>query len=645
MRLKRLILENIGVFVNKNEFDFESTKPIVLIGGMNGRGKTTILESVLLALYGKRSGNLIGNHQKFEKYLEKISNLNGEEKLCLVELEFQVSESQEELVYRVQRSWNIKTKKIKLDTKVWKNNERDYALSSSWDLFIEEILPHAVAPFFFFDGEKISELASSENEEQISSSIKSLLGVDIIERLIKDLKTMESQKVKVIKENGYSKDLQAQETKIKDNIEQYQRLVEELRKAKYEYTYTDKELEELEDKYVVAGGEFALYKADIEKRREQAVIQKENIDSQLLEMAAGNLPLKMVDDLLEDILQASELEKEEKEIEIFLRKGKGLYEEYKKIDEKSHFNDFFSYVESKKNHTSIVYNLDGETQYRLKNIGDICDLESDRVKSLLKEKKILDEKIENLETYLQIKVDDEVIDNLFEKIKTKTASKAILGERIAKYEEELEILENKRTGLEQGRLHLLEKVVEDLENVDEAKREIRYIQQEIRILDAYKLKLQSMKVGMLSRKMTECLKRLIAKDGLIDKIILDSKTLTFTYYNKKNQKIDKMSLSAGEKQLLVIAMLWALGICANTAFPLIIDTPLARLDSVHRKSLISNYFPFASEQVIILSTDQEIAEGDYAVLKKYIGKEYTLLYHEATMSSTVEEGYFGRTEK
>lgn len=100
-------------------------------------------------------------------------------------------------------------------------------------------------------------------------------------------------------------------------------------------------------------------------------------------------------------------------------------------------------------------------------------------------------------------------------------------------------------------------------------------------------------------------------------------------------------LSSGEKQILVIAMLWALGICSKSNFPLIIDTPLARLDSVHRLSLIENYFPKASEQVIILSTDQEITYSDYRALKKYVGKEYTLMYDEETMSSSIQAGYFG----
>ena len=94
-------------------------------------------------------------------------------------------------------------------------------------------------------------------------------------------------------------------------------------------------------------------------------------------------------------------------------------------------------------------------------------------------------------------------------------------------------------------------------------------------------------------------------------------------------------------RILVIAMLWALGICSKAEFPLIIDTPLARLDSVHRTSLIENYFPKASDQVIILSTDQEITEKDYRELKKYVGREYTLVYDVETMSSSIRPGYFG----
>ena len=160
-------------------------------------------------------------------------------------------------------------------------------------------------------------------------------------------------------------------------------------------------------------------------------------------------------------------------------------------------------------------------------------------------------------------------------------------------------------------------------------------------MESYRRKLQALKADHLAEQMTECFRKIIAKKGLIQEIRIDHETLEFSYYKQDGQQIGHQMLSSGEKQMLVIAMLWALGICSRAEFPLIIDTPLARLDSVHRASLIENYFPKASEQVIILSTDQEITEQDYQALKKYVGREYTLVYDVETMSSSIQPGYFG----
>ncbi len=177
--------------------------------------------------------------------------------------------------------------------------------------------------------------------------------------------------------------------------------------------------------------------------------------------------------------------------------------------------------------------------------------------------------------------------------------------------------------------------------MDENLRIVTYAQMQIELMENYRKKLQALKADDLAEQMTECFQKIIAKKGLIQKIRIDHETLEFSYFNKNGQKVDHQMLSSGEKQILVIAMLWALGICSKAEFPLIIDTPLARLDSVHRTSLIENYFPKASDQVIILSTDQEITEKDYRELKKYVGREYTLVYDVETMSSSIRPGYFG----
>lgn len=641
MKLKKLVLQNIGAFLNRNEISFECNKPIVLIGGLNGRGKTTILESVLVGLYGKRAGNLIDNHQKFEDYLYKISNKHGESVECFIELSFQIDADKESWDYQIRRYWDREKKRLKMYTDVWKNGNKDKALSESWDMFIEEILPQAVAPFFFFDGEKISKLASEENEEQISNSIKALLGVDVIERLIRDLRVIESNKVKEIHRNQAAEELQQKERQIEEINEKIQLIEKNLEEHRKKSLLIENNLEILEEKYAAAGGYYAVQRKSIEKEYEQTTEKKCEIDDKLLEMAAGDLPLNMVNGLLDDVyIQAAE-EQQQKEVEILLKRIPELYEEYKKINQITDMDAFISFIGDRLKTTPAIYDLDEDSGFRLKRMNEVLCGEVEETRQLMSAKKRFVQRLDELENYLLIKVDDVVVNEIFEDIKEKTALKAVYNEKVTRMENDLEDLNEALVKMEKSRTRMLENVVRSLENEDEAKRIVKYTEQQINILRTYRIELQSMKVGNLSKKMSECFKRLISKEGLIDNIYIDPETLDFSYYNAQGQKVDKRILSAGEEQLLVIAMLWALGICANTEFPLIIDTPLARLDSYHRTSLINNYFPYASQQVIILSTDQEIGDSEYALLKPNVGREYMLKYHKDTMNSTIEEGYFG----
>ena len=113
----------------------------------------------------------------------------------------------------------------------------------------------------------------------------------------------------------------------------------------------------------------------------------------------------------------------------------------------------------------------------------------------------------------------------------------------------------------------------------------------------------------------------------------------FKYINSDGLEVEKASLSAGEKQLMVISLLWSLAICSKKRLPVIIDTPLSRLDSAHRSSIISTYFPHASDQTIILSTDEEIDDAYYDLMKENIGDEFTLEYDDASKSTTIKKGY------
>ena len=106
MIIKSLKLHNFGVYAGDNEFVFEGKKPIVLIGGLNGRGKTTFLEAILLALYGPNSfAYLESDYKAYTQYLRSYVNRDAIDNLCWIELCFEMSLGEGKESYRIVREW------------------------------------------------------------------------------------------------------------------------------------------------------------------------------------------------------------------------------------------------------------------------------------------------------------------------------------------------------------------------------------------------------------------------------------------------------------------------------------------------------------------------------------------------------------
>jgi DNA sulfur modification protein DndD len=138
----------------------------------------------------------------------------------------------------------------------------------------------------------------------------------------------------------------------------------------------------------------------------------------------------------------------------------------------------------------------------------------------------------------------------------------------------------------------------------------------------------------------EAIQVLIHKENFVEKVVIDKKTFAMTLYRKNNQEMLKDELSEGEKQMFATAVLWALAKTSGRPLPFMIDTPLARLDVEHRGKLVETFFPSASHQVVIFSTDAEIDEKYYAKLKPFISKSYLMKYDSDSGSAKVEEGFF-----
>ncbi len=161
-------------------------------------------------------------------------------------------------------------------------------------------------------------------------------------------------------------------------------------------------------------------------------------------------------------------------------------------------------------------------------------------------------------------------------------------------------------------------------------------------LKVFRERLTLRKLNKLEVEVTECFRYLLHKSDLVHRVAIDTHNFSLSLYDFQGKPVAKHRLSAGEKQLLAIAFLWGLARVSGHRLPVAIDTPLGRLDSSHRQNLVERYFPAASHQVILLSTDTEIGKVEVKKLRENdaIAREYLLKYDPSQRQTTIEPGYF-----
>lgn len=153
------------------------------------------------------------------------------------------------------------------------------------------------------------------------------------------------------------------------------------------------------------------------------------------------------------------------------------------------------------------------------------------------------------------------------------------------------------------------------------------------------------KIDQLSRRVTKSFRFLLRKKTLVHEVQIDPATFAISLFDDHGHEIPKHRLSEGEKQVFAVSVLWGLAQSSPRPLPAIIDTPMARLDSEHRLHLIERYFPNASHQVIILSTDTKVNQDFYAKLQPHMARAYHLNYDEAEKVTIAREGYFWEPSK
>lgn len=644
MVIKKLKLHNFGVYAGDNEFVFEGNKPIVLIGGMNGRGKTTFLEAVLLALYGQSSFAYSDSDQKsYSRYLKSFVNRGSEDNICSVTLEFEINSEILEN-YVIQRSWSTESKRAKELVSVLKDGEYNDFLTNNWPMFVENILPSALSSFFFFDGEQIAELAVDHTNEHLKNSIRSMLGISVLDVLDNDILRNLKKINKAGKQDTTAEDIQRVREEKDISLAELEDIDQKLETANKKLRKDSDKLEVLQKTYTAKGGDAVNKRQDILKTRGTLMAELSKENDALYALVAEEMPLLLLKELLAEIkLQAADerssavMQESVQQLDSFFL---DFISEYS--GDSTAGQDFINYVKNRTEDTGIesIYGLSEQAMFQVNSLVE-GKLEKTRQGSsfILKNKKKLEEKINELDSYLSIDVNDQELLAIYKRIKA--AEQMLIDDQVKIAE-----LEQKRSSINARAISVtsefnrrVETYLATAEVRNSSERITKYSNMALNVIKRYRVELQKQKTDLLASTITDCYLKLANKKDLIERVEMDPETLDWRCLSDDGSEIPRDSLSAGEKQLMVISILWALAICSKKKLPVIIDSPLSRLDSLHRTALITTYFPNAGEQTIILSTDSEIDEGYYQLMKENIGDEFTLNYDEVTKSTSIQKGY------
>lgn len=143
-------------------------------------------------------------------------------------------------------------------------------------------------------------------------------------------------------------------------------------------------------------------------------------------------------------------------------------------------------------------------------------------------------------------------------------------------------------------------------------------------LNDYEQRIVQLRLASLSKHFIDAFSGLVTRKSLVREVIVDPNSFQMKLLGEKGREITPSELSAGERQLFAISMLWALGRTSGRELPMIIDTPLSRLDQQHRTNLMANYVPRSSAQVIMLCTDTELTPDLSEIISPYVSRRFEI---------------------
>lgn len=659
MIIQAITLTDFGPYRGRTTIDLtvEPNKPVILFGALNGGGKTTLLDAFKLTLYGRKCGNARMKDKKYEEYLRACINrdadpLDG----ARISVEFKRTTEGREDIVKISRYWCEGPEgAIEESVLVERNGMVDPSLSGQgWDPYMHSCLPSSLAGLFFFDGEQIKQFADNGEDGAkaiLRDSISFLLGLDTVEKLNGDLENFEARisKTKETPDQRIKRGaIEAELSVLKAALIEKEAMLE-IRDKDVQARILDQE--RIYSEFKLKGGETFKNKSAIESDLKEKKSALARAHEQLIALSSGHANLLLLIPSLQNLQRETERDNKASKDQIAITVIRERDTALVKFIEENGPDKFAKNIRA-----WLKDDLSHREDTATKSLGLLCpeSLPSeislvttnilpelkDKIAAAVSSHDSIELEIESLERQLASVPSADYIGEIEARLAaaSKAADRAKAERDITKAEHEhAERAYNDK----QGELNsVIFKGLDEKQAVGAAARMATKSKRAREILAAFKTQLLTLKLGAVEDLILQGVTQLMRKEGLITRIAISAEDFSLGIWGGPEAKpVQYEHLSEGERQMLITSIIWALAKTSGKLFPLFVDTPLSRLDSKHRGQLAEKFYPEASHQVIIFSTDSEFVGEHLKAISKYVGKFY-LLTNDGKSGSKISNTYF-----
>ena len=656
----------------------EKEKNIILIAGRNGHGKTSFINSIKLLFSGTseelRSGipgssgkslkpkqYLLGSQDLWAGVFNRKAKKKGQKRFYI-----KIEWEEEAGVVEAIREWIITGENeyqphFRITATFMETILKDQEAQE----FLDERLPQDYIPFFYFDSEQIHKMIDI-SQNNLQKHMERLLNISQIETAREYISKAQSDWKKAAMVEKEKASLQEKENNLS---EKKRAIAENNEKA----TYRKDEILELED-------EIEETSKRLDRLRENSQIgdeKKLKEELKYIEMTIEELTLSIADDLTDDaplLFNSEIIKKAAAFIKIIMESDAGTQSDLinsfirtlpiNLFDNPPFPDPSLSEYQTNFYKKRLVQLLEAYKPVHdkqksfffieKKRAGLISDIIAPYL-SVDHRKKALTESLKKINNHKNRAVEiKHILDDIpgltqqekeeFEDTKKELSQKSELkGEK----EQEIKEIGEKIRSFESE----LEKLIRDIKYQEKqvtisgsAKNKVDLSNKLKSFFKAYKDKLKKKRRQEIESKLNTYSQKLITSSTQIKKIkVYDDFSLHPV--DKSDVPIGINSLSSGIRQLIATALLWSLKDVSGKTVPLVIDTPLGRIDRKHQENLLNYYYPSVGKQVIILPTDSELDLNKYNLLQPYISQEFQLGNPDGESTEYVEEPMYKTSSK